>query len=391
MSRALVVYANGAPSMPLRKIILAPDSFKETLSSADVAAAMAVGVARVSNSIIAHQCPIGDGGEGTMEAIVRARGGRLVEVRVAGPMGEAVNARYGVIDGGAVAVIELAQASGLVLLRPVQRDPMRTTTFGTGQLIAHAVAAGCREIIVCIGGSATVDGGAGIAQALGWRFLDGHDKELVKPRMCGGMLGCIARIIAPELQLPRLRVACDVTNPLCGPNGAAAVYGPQKGATPQQVRLLDDGLANLARIAGGDPDMPGAGAAGGAGYGLAAFFGATLERGIDLVLELVDFRAMCRGADLVITGEGRLDAQSTQGKACLGVAKAAHEVGVPTIAIVGSTGDGAESCLGPGKLSAFHSLADRFGVKRAMGDAKILLADLTEEVVRSIGSTTPQH
>jgi glycerate kinase len=293
-----------------------------------------------------------------------------------------VDAHFGII-GGAIGIVELAQASGLALVPPKQRDPTRTTTLGTGQLISHAIASGCREIIVCIGGSATIDGGTGIAQALGWRFLDGHGGE-IGPLMCGGTLGRIAKMIAPETTLPRMRVACDVVNPLCGLNGAAAVYGPQKGATLQQVKMLDDGLTHLAKLAGGDPNAPGAGAAGGAGYGLATFLNATLERGIDLVLEMVRFNDTCRGADLVITGEGRLDSQSLQGKACMGVAAAARRLGVPTIAIVGSTGPGAERCIGPGKLSAYHSLADRFGEDRARREAKTLMADLTEEAVRGL-------
>jgi len=386
------VYAIGTSAMRPRTIILAPDSFKETLPAAEVAAAMAEGIARVSDSMIARQCRIGDGGEGTMEAIISARGGHFMTVDATGPRRERMRARFGRINDGTTGIVELAQASGLALVPPSQRDPMGTTTYGTGRLIAEAVRIGCREVIVCIGGSATVDGGAGIAQACGWHFLDHQGKEL--RLMSGGALARIARIEPPQRGVddlmfadrgpPRVRVACDVVNPLCGPNGAAAVYGPQKGATPEQVRLLDEGLGHLAKAAGGDPNAPGAGAAGGAGYGLATFLNATLERGIDLVLEMVRFDETCRGADLVITGEGRLDAQSLQGKACLGVAAAAGRLGVPTIAIVGTTGPGAEKCIGPEGLSAYHSLADRFGEDRARREARTLIADLTEAVVRGL-------
>lgn len=371
--------------MPLRKIILAPDSFKESLSAAQVASAMAAGVERVSTSIVANQCPIADGGEGTLSTLAHARNGRLHTLRVTGPMGNAVDARYALVDDGRVGLVEMAEASGLALVPAGERDPSRATSFGTGELIHHLIRAGCREIIVGIGGSATVDGGTGIAQACGFRFFNRVNAEINVP-MDGGMLGKITRIEPPAQSFPRIRIACDVTNPLCGPNGAAAVYGPQKGATAQQVRLLDDGLVHLARIAGGAPhapDAPGAGAAGGAGFGLVTFLGATLERGIELVLEFVGFRDLCRGADLVITGEGRLDAQSLQGKACMGVARAAAELAVPTIAIVGSTGPGAEQCLGPNGLLELHSLVDRFGSDRAMQKAGTCLAQITEEVVRS--------
>lgn len=373
--------------MPLRKIILAPAAFKESLSAVDVARAMAEGVHRASSSIVAIECPIADGGEGTMACLVAARRGEIIAANVHGPTGSVVASQFGRFPsatGGVIGVIELAMASGLEMTPPDQRDPTRTTTYGTGELVHAAIAAGCDELIVCIGGSATVDGGAGLAQACGVRFLD-HDDRQITDFMCGGLLHRVARIEMPKRQWPRIRVACDVTNPLCGPNGAAAVYGPQKGATPEQVRSLDEGLAHFSRIAGGDPDMPGAGAAGGSGYGLVTLLGATMERGIDLVLNAVGFRELCRDADLVITGEGRLDSQSLQGKACMGVARAAHELGVPTVAIVGAAGEGADRCLNrandDGRLQAYRALADRYGVERAMREAKTLVADVACELV----------
>jgi glycerate kinase len=369
--------------MHLRKIIVAPDSFKATLPAVEVADAIAAGVRRVCQSIIVDQCPVADGGEGTMNALIRATGGEVRSIRVTGPMWNDVQARYALMEDHRIGVVEMAEASGLALVPPEQRDPMHATSFGTGELMNCAMSAGCAEIIVCIGGSATVDGGTGMAQASSFRFFDLENLDIEGP-MCGAVLHEITRIQRPSIVWPRIRVACDVTNPLCGPNGAAAVYGPQKGASPEQVRLLDEGLAHLAKVAGGDPNMPGAGAAGGAGYGLVTFFNATLERGIDLVLEAVRFRDRCRGADLVLTGEGRLDAQTLQGKACMGVAEAARELGVPTIAIVGSTESGAEEAVKRGLLMSYHSLANRYGMERAMRETKALLADLTEEVVRAL-------
>jgi glycerate 2-kinase len=342
---------------------------------------MARGLAMADASIVCDICPVADGGEGTLDALIAAMGGRILHADVTGPRGRPVRARYGVTNDG-TGVVELAEASGLALLPPVQRDPMRTTTFGTGELNQAAVAHGCRSVIVCIGGSATVDGACGIAQSLGAKFWN-EEGELIAQPMTGGMLRRIARWQPPP-KLPEIRVACDVTNPLCGPTGAAAVYGPQKGATPEQVRELDAGLAHLAQIVGGDPDMPGSGAAGGAGFGLVNMCGAKLERGIDLVLDAVGFNDRCRDSQLVLTGEGRLDSQSLHGKATMGVAKAAAKRGVPTIAIVGSTGEGAEDCIDPSKGGALHryvSLTERFGLNRALRETATLVELVAREMV----------
>lgn len=370
------------------KILLAPDSFKESLTAARAAQAMAAGVRRADPSIAVDSCPIGDGGGGTLDAIIKARGGETRAEIVSGPRGDAVQARYGVISdartGVKTGIVELAQASGLHLLPQDRRDPEKATTRGTGELIRAAAVSGCREVIICVGGSATVDGGAGIVQALGGRLFDSRDKEMREP-LTGDMLRSIARFEPPRREaLPRLRVACDVVNPLLGPNGAAAVYGPQKGASPGQVRSLEAGLAHLVSIVGGDPNQPGSGAAGGAAFGLAAMCGAALERGIDLVLEMVEFDRRVRGADLVLTGEGRLDEQSLMGKACIGVSRAAFAHGVPTIAIVGDIGLGAERCVDPeaGLLKAFVSLTERFGRERAMKDAAKLVGMAAMSVIQ---------
>lgn len=366
-----------------RRVLCAPDSFKDTLPASEAAAAMAEGVDRLKPPVQSCQCPVADGGEGSLETLMAALGGSIRPLRVTGPLGEPVESCFGITGDGRSAVVELARASGLGLVRPPLRDPTRTTSYGTGQLIAAAARSGCETIIVCIGGSATVDGGAAIAQALGAEFRDSAGRLISEP-LTGGRL-CEIRSWQPPGRLPLIRVACDVINPLLGSDGAAAVYAPQKGATPAQVNRLGGALEHLAALCGVDPDLPGAGAAGGAGYGLAAFCGARLERGIDLVLEAVGFRRRLEGMDLVLTGEGCLDGQSLAGKAPLGVARAAAELGVRTVAIVGRTAAGAETCLDPsrgGLLAAVISLARLYGQGRAIRDTATLLADAAEEVVR---------
>jgi glycerate kinase len=283
------------------------------------------------------------------------------------------------VEPSGVGIVELAEASGLGRLAPGARDPTRTTTYGTGELIRAATAARCSRIIVGVGGSATVDGGAGLCQALGVDFLDRHGRAITAP-LTGGMLGEIGAI-QPAVPPAEILVACDVDNPLCGPQGAAAVYGPQKGATAQQVEQLDAALRHFAALTGGRDDTPGAGAAGGAAYGIMTLLGGDLHRGIDLVLDAVGFAERCRGAALVITGEGRLDEQTLRGKAVLGVARVAAQQGVPTIAIVGDTGPGAEECVDEsrGRLAGYVSLTARFGRDRAMREPASLVARVAGE------------
>lgn len=396
------------------KFLCAPDSFKESLDAVAVARAMAEGIRAADPAAEVDECPVADGGEGTLDALVAAFGGEIRTARVAGPLGTPLDARFAIAEHptrGRLGVIELAEASGLARIPPAERDPTRTTTYGTGELIARAAAAGAETIIVGVGGSGTCDGGTGLAQALGVRFFDGTG-ALINGPMTGGALRTIGRLErpAPErkrgpARRPRIIVACDVRNPLCGEHGAAAIYGPQKGATPAQVRQLDEGLAHLAALVGADaergapetpaapgaattnPTTPGAGAAGGAGFGLAALCGASLERGIELVLDAVRFSERCADADLVLTGEGRLEANSLEGKAAIGVAMAARALGTPTIAIVGSTGPGAERCLESagegGPLRAFVSLSDRYGRGRALTDTARCVAEAAAEVTRS--------
>ena len=358
------------------KIVLAPDSFKECLPAPEVAAAMAAGALQVAPDAVIDVCPMADGGEGTVEAMVTATGGRYRTADVFGPLGSPIRARFGILgalkesplpgelglsaaigqaeggageetgaapNGPATAVIEMAAASGLSLVPPDKRDPTRTTTFGTGQLILAALDAGAREIIIGIGGSSTVDGGAGCAQALGVIFT-GPDGQACVCGLSGGALKDIEGIDISDrderVGEARIRVACDVSNPLTGPDGAAAVYAPQKGATPEMVALLEAGLAHLAGVIRRELKIdversPGAGAAGGLGAGLVAFAGATLESGVKMIAQAVALPRRLAGADLCITGEGKLDASSLSGKTAVGVARMAREAGVPVICIPG--------------------------------------------------------
>ena len=331
------------------KIVVAPQALKGNLDAPEVGAAIAAGVRAVFPDADVLVVPVADGGEGTVRALVAATGGELRHAAVEGPLGERVQAEYGILGssggrsrGQFTAVIEMAAASGLPLVPPQQRDPRRTSTYGTGQLIRATLDDGCDALLIGIGGSATNDGGAGMAQALGARLLDDAGDELSPG---GAALARLARIdtsgLDPRLPTTRIRVACDVSNPLYGPNGASAVYGPQKGATPQMVRDLDAALARYASILKRDlgvdvADVPGAGAAGGLGAGLLAFARAQLVPGAQLVLDALDFAARVHGADLVITAEGQLDAQTAYGKSVGAVAAAANVAGAHVIALAGS-------------------------------------------------------
>jgi glycerate 2-kinase len=336
------------------RIVVAPDSYKGSLSALGVAEAIERGVRAVFPEAEVAKVPIADGGEGTVDALVVATGGRVEERTVRGPLGEPVRARWGILGAGDTAVIEMAAASGLPLVPKDRRDPRVTTTFGTGELVRAALDAGLRKLVVGVGGSATNDGGAGMARALGVRFLDAAGAELPEG---GAALARLARIdlsgLDPRVALAELVVACDVDNPLTGPRGASAVYGPQKGATPELVKELDAALGRYAAVArdatGRDvADRPGAGAAGGLGAGLLFFTPARLRPGVAIVLETTRFDELVRGADLVITGEGRTDFQTAMGKAPVGVAAAAKRHGVPVVCLAGGLGDGADDVLAHG-------------------------------------------
>lgn len=324
------------------KIVIAPDSYKESLSALAVAAAIETGFREIYPHAEYVKVPVADGGEGTVEAMVAATQGHIVQVSVTGPLGEPVNAFYGLSGDMRCAYIEMAAASGLESVPPTRRNPLLTTSWGTGELIRHALDAGVSQIIIGIGGSATNDGGAGMAQALGAKLLSAGQQQIAPG---GGALETLARIdlseLDPRLADCRIDVACDVTNPLTGPQGASAVFGPQKGATAAMIERLDRGLQHFAQIIDRDLDidvlsLEGGGAAGGMGAALYAFCGANLRPGIEIVTDALGLAELVADADLVITGEGRIDSQTIHGKVPVGVAKVAKRFNVPVIGIAGS-------------------------------------------------------
>jgi glycerate kinase len=336
------------------RIVVAPDSFKGSLSAMAVAIAMEQGIKTVFADAQVSKVPIADGGEGTAEALVAVTGGRMIRQVVKGPLGDLIEASWGLLGDNKTAVIEMAAASGLTLIPLDKRDPRLATTYGTGQLIIAALDHGIEKIIIGIGGSATNDGGAGMAQALGAKFLDHKGQELPAG---GAALAKLATIdltqLDQRLAQVTLLVACDVDNPLCGPRGASAVYGPQKGATSEMVAELDEALKIYATIATATTgknvtDCPGAGAAGGLGAGLLFFTQAQLRPGIEIVLEACDFAGIVKDADLVITGEGSTDFQTAHGKAPVGVAQQAKRYHVPVVCLSGGLGNGCDDVLQQG-------------------------------------------
>ena len=344
------------------KIVIAPDSYKESLSAIEVAEAIEIGFKRVFPDWQYIKCPAADGGEGSVEALVDASGGHLVTTQVVGPLGEPHQAFYGISGDRKTAFIEMAAASGIELIPAEQRNPYTTTSYGTGQLIEHALEQGIRHLILCIGGSATNDAGCGMMQAMGVSFKDEQGRELPY----GGLaLETLAHIDVSELD-PRLsecwiEVACDVTNPLTGINGASYVYGPQKGATKEMVVRLDAALTNFAEVVERDLDkkiidIPGSGAAGGMGAAFCAFLNAELRPGIDIMTEAVGLEELVQDADLVVTGEGRLDSQSINGKVPVGVANIAKRYNLPVIAIAGALADDVEEVYSHGIDAAFDTV-----------------------------------
>lgn len=370
------------------RIVIAPDSFKGSLSSLEVAQAMERGVRRVLPHSTTVLLPLSDGGEGLVDSLVVASGGKLVEYEVQGPLGSPVTAKMGLLGDGQTAVIEMAQASGLTLIKEEERNPLFTSTFGTGELMRHALDSGCTKLIIGIGGSATNDGGMGMAQALGFRFLDAKGELLGSG---GGELARLASIdtsqVDPRIKGVQIEVACDVDNPLTGPQGAAHIYGPQKGATPVMVEFLDAALANYDRVLQKDLAQnvgltPGAGAAGGLGAGLMALVGGKLVSGIELVLRVLGFAEKTKGAQLVLTGEGKFDAQSAYGKVPVGVARQSQKLGVPVVVVAGTVLPDAEVLHKEG-ITAYFSIQNKpMSLQEAMENGAQLVENQVAEVMR---------
>jgi len=372
------------------KIVIAPDSFKESLTAMAVANEIEAGFREIFPDAEYHKLPVADGGEGTVQAMIDASGGKLVALKVTGPLGEPVDAFYGLMGDGQTAVIEMAAASGLELVAPAQRNPLLTTSFGTGQLIRHALDAGARRFVLGIGGSATNDGGAGMLQALGGRLVDATGAGLAPG---GGTLNMLDRIDLSGLDA-RIKdcifdVACDVNNPLTGPQGASAIFGPQKGATPEMVARLDDNLRRYAQVISRDlgcdvAEVPGAGAGGGIGAAMLVFLGGRLRPGSEIVTDAVGLDGAVADADLVLTGEGRIDGQTIQGKTPVGVARVAQRHGKPVIAIGGSLGTGAAAVHAHGIDAVFGSVSRPCTVEEALAHAAANVRNAARNIAATI-------
>lgn len=372
----------------MMKFVLAPDSFKESMTAKKAALAMEKGIKTVFPDAECVIVPMADGGEGTVESLVSTLNGEMIKTEVIGPLGEKVIAEYGLSDGGQTAIIEMANASGLELIKPEERNPLLTTTYGTGQLIKHALNKGIKRLLIGIGGSATNDGGIGMLQALGVSFKDENGEELP---FGGGALHLLHSIdisgLDERIKTVQIDVACDVTNPLIGVSGASAIFGPQKGATPEMVKELDQNLAHFAdvikKLLGDDvAHMEGAGAAGGLGAGLMAFLNAQLKKGIDLIIEYTSLEERIKGADYVFTGEGSIDGQTLFGKTPYGVASIAKKYTVPVIAFSGRIGNGVEPLYDNGFNAIIGILRGVTTIEEALETGEVNLALATENVCR---------
>ena len=371
------------------KMLLASDSYKGSLTTMQVAEQIKKGVRKVFPEAEFMCVPVADGGEGTVETMVTHLGGEYRTVKVTAPDGSKIDARYGILKNG-IAVIEMAAASGLPILPKEKRNVMTATTYGTGEMIKAALAEECEQIYIGVGGSATNDGGVGMAQALGYSFLDRNGKEV---GFGGGELEKIEKIDSsgadPRLKKKKIVVMSDVVNPLCGKSGAAAIYGPQKGASPKQVEELDRGLKHLANLIREQmginlEELPGAGAAGGLGAGLVAFAGAEIRSGIKTVLELANFREKLDWADLVITGEGKIDSQSVLGKVISGISQMAKEKNIPVIAVSGAIEYGAEVIYDKGVSTMEAAVCKTMQLDEAVRNADTLVENAVERVMRAV-------
>jgi glycerate kinase len=372
------------------KIVLAPDSFKDCLSAAEVCGFMAQGIRRLLPDADVDLLPVADGGEGTLDALSAATGGKTMPVRVTGPLGTPVDSRFAVLGDGRTAVVEMAAASGLMLVPKEKRNPLRTTTYGTGELIRSALDFGAVSLIVCAGGSATTDCGTGMAQALGIRFFRMDEREIREP-MTGAAMGEAAFMDASGLHHgalgAQIRVACDVKSPLLGPAGAAMLYSRQKGADEEQAALLErnmEKIAGLIEKTAGRPlrGIPGTGAAGGLALPLIAFAGAELRSGIDLVLKAAGFSERILGADMILTGEGKVDGQTLNGKTVLGVAREAKKRGIPVAALAGVIEGGAEGLFDSGITHMESICPEGMSSDQCIGNAGQLIMDAAERFMR---------
>lgn len=370
------------------KIMVAPDSFKGSLTAKEVVENISLGINKVIDKCQIIKIPMADGGEGTVQSLVDASEGKIYTKQVTGPLGGQVKAFYGILGDGETAVIEMAAASGLPLVPEDKRDPSKTTTYGTGELIKAVLDKGIAKIIIGIGGSSTNDAGVGMAQALGGKFLDETGKEI---GFGGGELGKVEQInldqLDPRIKETTIEVACDVDNPLFGPRGAACVYAPQKGADSKMVQKLDKNLQHLSKIIKRDlgkdvQTIPGAGAAGGLGAGLVAFLDGELRSGIEIVLEINKVAERMAGVDLVITGEGQIDGQSVYGKTPVGVAKIAAERQIPVIAFCGSTGKGVKKVFSQDIDAVFTTLQQPLSIKEIFAATAEWLEFTTEQVMK---------
>jgi|TARA_R110000744_G_scaffold94112_1_gene181687 glycerate kinase len=372
------------------KIVIAPDSFKECLSAQEVASNIAIGIRKIVPNAELYEIPISDGGEGVLEALIYGVGGRRISVSVLDPLMRQINAEYGILKDGKTAVIEMAKASGLELLQEAEKNPLTTTTFGTGQLIKDALNKGCNKIIIGIGGSATNDGGVGMVSALGAKFLDDKGEEIPEG---GGSLNRLKNIdlsnFDKRIENCEVIVACDVSNPLTGANGASMVYGGQKGGSTEDLEFLDRNLTHYANkiktaLAVDVSQIPGAGAAGGTGAGLMAFLKGKLVNGIELILQTIKIEAFIKQADLVFTGEGKIDGQTLHGKTISGVAAMAKKHEVPVIVLTGKIGEGIEEIYNIGVSAVFSIVSQPMELKAAIEKAPVLIQDCTKNVMATI-------
>jgi len=371
-------------------IIIAPDSFKECLSAKEVAINISEGIRNVMPGATLRQMPISDGGEGILDVLLDGVGGKRIAVEVRDPLSRRINSHYGILGDNRTAIIEMAKASGLELLKEEEKNPLTTSTYGTGQLIKDALDKGCKKIIIGIGGSATNDGGAGMIRALGDKFLDKNGKDIPEG---GGALNELDHIdlsgFDQRIENIEVVVACDVSNPLTGPKGASMVYGSQKGGSMEELQVLDKNLEYYASVIKKElkidiANMPGAGAAGGTGAALMAFMDGKLENGINLILKTLGMEQFMKKADLVITGEGKIDEQTLHGKTISGIAKMAREHNVPVIVITGKVEGNIDGLYDLG-VTSIYSIANRpMELKEAVRDAPFLIRQGVGNIMRTI-------